>query len=214
MVHCVEQRAQGDVHAIANANIAFTNSADGIFLIGHHLHCSELRRIYMKVRKQFPQGWIGINFLDVEEEKDLKRLVGICDGVNALWIDSLPENRLDIDPGIEVFGGVAFKYINPDQSGAELAAACSSAMQTVNVITTSGNKTGSAPNTEKLKNIRANIGQTRLALASGVTAENAPSFLPYVDDFLVASSIIERNEQRLENFIPEKVRSMASIIHG
>jgi predicted TIM-barrel enzyme len=78
-------------------------------------------------------------------------------------------------------------------------------------------KTGSAPDIQKLEEIRSNIGyETRLALASGVTEENISLFLPTVDTFLVASSIIERRKDlgNHEYLIPEKVMSLAIKIHA
>jgi hypothetical protein len=215
---------QGVGHAIHNAKIAMENGADGVFLIGHSMNYRSLCNIYEQVRKQFPNIWIGINFLDITGANAwnlLTRVTNTCYKLNALWLDNLPEERFQIQKlgtfdSIEVFGGVAFKYIDPDICGQQLKDSCNKALRTVDVITTSGTKTGSAPDTEKLEEIRRNIGnETRLALASGVTEENVSLFLPTVDTFLVASSIIERRKDlgNHEYFIPEKVMSLATEIH-
>lgn len=42
---------------------------------------------------------------------------------------------------------------------------------------------------EKVRTMRESIGDTALALASGVTAENVHDYLPYVDAFLVGTGI-------------------------
>jgi hypothetical protein len=211
VIHCTYNAN----HALYNARIAYENGADGIFLINHNIHYSVVCFLYEEIRKKFPQSWIGINLLDVANKwKDLESILcvrGNFPGLNALWVDGMPNHRLNIKPEIEVFGGVAFKYLNPNQGGNDLALACEKATKNVNVITTSGNQTGSPPSIEKLMEIRKHIGNSRLALASGVTLENITSFKPIVDDFIVASSIIEMTAGN-EYFVPNKVKQLAMII--
>jgi predicted TIM-barrel enzyme len=129
----------------------------------------------------------------------------------------MPSRRLDLHKKIEVFGGVAFKYIAPDLSGEALAEACTEAKERVNVATTSGERTGSPPSIQKLVAIRSALkGEIPLAVASGVTEENAISLFPYVDKFLVSSSITKTAHTRgtpADYFIPERVRTLADIIH-
>lgn len=221
VIHCIDPfEQQGIGHAICNTKIAIKNKADGVFLIGHAVNYSQMCHIYENVRKQFPDIWIGVNFLDVTVMFDdgalLTDLVKDCLRLNGLWVDHLPIHRLLID-SIEVFGGVAFKYINPDIRGEELKKSCDQAGQLVDIITTSGTKTGSAPDVAKLEEIRKNIGnEKRLALASGVTLENVSLFLPTVSDFLVASSITERVKDfgNHEYLVPEKVVALATKIHS
>lgn len=218
VIHCVPTSQGGIDHAIENAHLAWNNGADGVFLIGHRMDAAHLRVIYMAVRKQFPQLWIGINFLDIPvNQKHHLLLIYIeeeCRGLNALWCDELP--NVQLPRWLQVFGGVAFKYINPDQSGLELATTCEKAVHTVNVATTSGDKTGSPPSVEKLQDIKKLLAdRIPLAVASGVEASNVGPMLPYVDIFLVASSLIERDEARggKEYLVPEKVRELADLIH-
>jgi predicted TIM-barrel enzyme len=93
---------------------------------------------------------------------------------------------------------------------------CAQALLFAQVATTSGDKTGSPPSLEKLTAIRQNIGQMPLAVASGVAAGNVVAMKPYVDKFLVASSITERSGPlgNHEYLVPEKVRELADIIHA
>lgn len=218
VIHCIDPFYRGGTaHAIHNTRIAMNNKADGVFLIGHKMDRTALSYIYEQIRKQAPNIWIGINFLDVTNFVTLEGLVKGCPGINALWIDTLPDERLDVPSSVEVFGGVAFKYIDPDIRGEQLTESCNKALQVVDVITTSGTKTGSAPDTQKLEEIRSNIGNKPcLALASGVTEKNVSLFLPTVDTFLVASSIIERRKDlgNHEYIIPEKVLALATKIHS
>lgn len=220
VVHCVcPLEKQGSGHALRNARIAFENFADGVFLIGHALNYQSLLMIYEQVRKEFPENWIGVNFLDVAARKDWSLLMQLArryPDVNALWIDNMPDTRLDTNARIELFGGVAFKYIDPNLRGEALVAECHRAKRLVDVITTSGSATGSPPDIAKLEEMRSAIGdQTRLALASGVTIENVGEFLPTVDTFLVASSVTrrEKNLGNREYLIPERVMFLATEIH-
>lgn len=219
VIHCVDPYERGGVgHALANARIAFDNNADGIFLIGHGLHYHDLIEIYDSVRKQFPERWIGINFLDTPPEKldVLNSYRNLLTGLNAFWFDSLPIGR-NFPDTIEVFGGVAFKYRNADIYGEKLRRECEQAVKWSTTVTTSGSKTGEPPSVEKLEEIRMYLegSTTFLALASGVNAMNVTRFLPLVDSYLVASSITERNPNLgdQEFLVPEKVRKLADLIH-
>ena len=217
VIHCVCPYEKGGVgHALSNARTAIENGADGVILIGHRVdHCG-MCEIYEQVRKQFPSIWIGINFLDIAA---VENWVGICSvvkrciGLNGLWIDGMPDEIISISASIEVFGGVAFKYKDPNITGRQLADACEKAVRVVNVVTTSGNKTGGQPEISKLEEIREYIGgEFPFALASGVSAENIFKFLHAVDIFLVSSSIIERRNGA-DYFVSNKVKELAGLIH-
>lgn len=220
VIHCVGLEQGGPGHVLANVRVATENNADGVFLIGHRVPAADMVYMYDHVRKSFPDLWIGMNFLDASinlDPKGLRVLVRQCVGLNALWMDEMPNgdyNDHKLDVGI--FAGVAFKYINPSQDGDELAQACEQAIQFCDVATTSGDKTGSPPSVEKLATIRQHIGgQLPLAVASGVNAENIAEMKPYVDKFLVAPSIIRRDPERgnQEYLVPQKVRELADLIH-
>ena len=58
----------------------------------------------------------------------------------------------------------------------------------MDVVCTSGVKTGTAPDLDKMKAFKQGCGKDRvLALASGVTPQNVVSFIPYVNCILVAT---------------------------
>lgn len=220
VIHCVATGEGGEDHALENARVAVDNGADGVFLIGHAIHHSELCQIYGSVRKQFPDLWIGINFLDIAASNnwiDLFSAARACAGLNGLWLDRLPDSRLDVSRSVQVFGGVAFKYIDPQLNGQALLIACEKAVRSIDVATTSGDRTGLAPATEKVESIKSYLaGRIPLAVASGVDAQNISELLPHVDIFLVASSLIVRDDDRggHEYLVPEKVRELADIIHS
>jgi len=219
VIHCVDPYLEGGIgHALSNTRTAIENGADGVFLIGHNLPSQDLFYIYENVRKQFPDTWIGINFLDVsvDDRQTLSRYAKDAENLNALWFDKLPKTPLALPSSISIFGGVAFKYINPDLDGEELYLECIQAVQNVNVATTSGNRTGSPPDALKLEKIKNNLaGRIPLAVASGINSSNISSFLKTVDIFLVASSICQPDKNRgsQEYLVPEKVRELANLIH-
>lgn len=218
VIHCIDPYEQGGIgHALANARIAYNNEADGIFLIGHKLQSLDLIQIYDSVRKQFPDKWIGINFLDIPSDR--LELLNSCKsllvGLNALWFDSLPIGRQP-SSGLEMFGGLAFKYRNANPSNEELKRDCELAIMCTTTATTSGNKTGEPPSIVKLQKIKLLLqDKIPLALASGVDSSNVTSFLPYVDSFLVATSIteIDPNRGNHEYLVAAKVRELADLIH-
>lgn len=219
VIHCVSPHTmQGTGHAVINAQTAFTNDADGIFLIGHNLPYQELLYIYEHVRKQFYARWIGINLLDVsaaDEWPKLRFITKSHSDLDALWMDSLPSSLVFHGFKPELFGNVAFKYRDSYLRGQALADACKNAVMYVDTITTSGHETGSPPEVEKLRVMREVIGpDTPLAIASGVSVENVASLKPYADTFLAASSITERSgPENKEYLVPDKVRAMAAEIH-
>lgn len=220
VIHCIDPYELGGIaHALSNARIAYDNGADGIFLIGHSLHYIDLITIYDSVRKQFPERWIGINFLDVPPEKlgVLNSHRNLLTNLNAFWFDSLPIGRY-FQNTMEIFGGIAFKHRNANIHEEELRLDCEQAVKWSTTATTSGNKTGEPPSVEKLEEIRMHLrGKTTfLALANGVNAENVTTFLPLVDSFLVANSIMERNPNigDQEFLVPKKVRELADLIHS
>lgn len=85
---------------------------------------------------------------------------------------------------------MAFKkqrVVSPEHYGLSASIATSF----MDVVCTSGVKTGSAPDLEKIKSIRQGCGRDRvLAIASGITPENVIDFLPYANCLLVATGTI------------------------
>lgn len=79
------------------------------------------------------------------------------------------------------------------------------------VITTSGPATGVPPDIEKMKWFREILSPDRLlAVASGINLENIESFLPYVDHFLVSSSL----EDSYGRFNEERLKKMVGIVES
>jgi len=198
-----------------SANIARENGADGIFLINHDVSSSTLHKIYGRIRQDHPNWWIGLNCLDQSAEEMISAVPG---DVSAVWSDSMASTfryaeirSMRKDWGGLYFGGVAFKY-RPAVSEQDLFLISRAVVSTkcADVITTSGEKTGTAPSVEKIKIIREAIGDFPLAIASGISSKNVRLFLPNTNAFLVASSIGE------SFYVPnaEKTRELADLIHA
>ena len=85
------------------------------------------------------------------------------------------------------FGGTAFKKQRP-VSEKDFATAAEIAGNYTDVVTTSGIATGTAADLQKITTFRAALADTPLALASGITPENARKYR-MVDCFMVATGI-------------------------
>ena len=199
---------QDEAQAQENVKIAFNEGAQGVFLINHDFPKEQLLPILGTVRETFPAAWIGVNFLAVTGLDafpvlgDLKRQ-GIR--LDAYWADNArieehqPEDRQAQADAIDAarsasdwdglyFGGTAFKAqrpVEPEFFGvvARIAA------RHMDVVTTSGAGTGIAADMSKIKTFRRVLKDRALAVASGITPENAADYAPYVDAFLVATGI-------------------------
>lgn len=197
---------------LLNADHAYGNGADGIFLINHTVSVHSLQEIYREVRKKYPDQWIGLNFLGLEAEE---AMAAVPADANGLWTDNaeIDEFGENIAPGewfvnfyethpqCTYFGGVAFKY---QRHVAELELAARKAAACMDVICTSGAGTGIAAAVEHVRRFAAVKGETPLALASGVTPDNIPDFLPYADYFLVATGI-SKSFRMLD---PDKIKKL------
>ena len=184
--------------SVSQADLAMRCGADGVFLISHDGRNADLFKPAHLIRARHPQAKLGINMLGTSALSALDQVVDA--NINMLWTDnpdvsSLGPGKaaksiaffLSLHRGFEFFGSVAFKYqaVEPDPPGAAVAAHALGM-----IATTSGSAAGSAPPVEKLASMRAAIGpEARLAVASGMTVVNVVMFLPYVNDFLVATGV-------------------------
>lgn len=206
--------------ALENARIAFDNGADGIFLINHDIEAVSLLGVYNEVRAMLQGRWIGLNLLGVEPVRALRLMPS---EVNGFWLDDagiepfsqkggfstskakIIEHELLLQRRFDrtlYFGGVAFKYrafVRNYEKAASLA------VPFVDVITTSGAATGSAPTIDKIKAMRRGAGNRPIAIASGMTPENVDPFLDLADYFLVATGV----SKSFTELDPVRVRQVA-----
>lgn len=176
-----------ETQAIAECVVAQEAGCDGVFLIAHlFMRWSPLLFCVGPCREVIP--YVGINMLDMGASDAVRTAHG-HGSPRAVWTDA---TFCGIKPlGIEVFSGFAFKH-QPKPS--DLFHGAQEAAQYCDVVTTSGPGTGQAAPVAKVQEIRGALDAMptpkRLGLASGVSEANVESYLPYVDDFLVATSIL------------------------
>ncbi|WP_373515709.1 BtpA/SgcQ family protein [Persicitalea sp.] len=202
-----------------NAQVAREAGADGVFLINHGMSDEKLLEIHSAVAEMQNGWWVGVNCLGMSA----KQVFGVVsEQVSGVWADDAgvqefrnqqlyAESVLAVRdsrvPNCLYFGGVAFKYQRPVE---ELEAACRAAARYMDVVTTSGPGTGHAAEIEKIRRMKLTLGDTPLAIASGITPENIGDYLPHADCFLVATGIC-RNFTELD---PLRVRALVERVSG
>ncbi len=192
---------ENEKQALRNAGIAFgPGGADGIFLINHSIDVPQLFEIYKKVRRAFPDRWIGLNYLGLGHNVHAFNYVD--NGVDGFWFDGAGlQERLAQLPTLArvlyharkrrhrqkclLFFGVAFKG---QRQPADPSLEAMQVAPYVDAVVTSGPETGSRPSLEKIQSIRPGTGFP-LLIASGMTPESVTPYLPYCDGFMVATGI-------------------------
>ena len=192
-----------------------------MFLINHDFPHRQLLPVIRAVRSRWPALWLGVNFLAVAGRDAfpvLGRLQAEGCKVDAYWADDarIDERQAGQAEAGEIariraasgwtglyFGGVAFKAQRPvDPALYRHSAAI--ARPLMDVVTTSGIATGHQADDAKIADFRAGLGDAPLALASGVTLQNAAR---HGRDHLCVSAVLpgtswqdECDRQRLESF--------------
>ena len=185
-----------------NVKLCADNGIDSIFLIDHRPDENSLKNTehYIDwIREDYPSMLIGANYLHLDTKEAIIESSRV--GVDYLWADRSYIDPKTMDKADDVllnkhdfvmyFGCVAFKYQKPVK---DLEWTCRTAVNYMDVITTSGEATGHPPSIEKIKNIKRYIGNAPLAIASGINADNKNLYSEYTDYFLVASSITNKIE--------------------
>lgn len=220
VIHCIEES-----QARRNVDVAFENGADGVFLInqGGMNGTSVLALAAILARtSDDPRRFVGVNILDAAAPSLIHR-----DGVAGIWSDDAgvhgeASEMMKVLAGFRAereqlrwgrglwFGGVGFKYQAPipDEWLGKMAVAA--ALGGVDVITTSGPKTGQPLDVAKVELLAEALRGHAIAIVSGITPENVYPFLPFAHAFLVATGI-ERTFGELD---PQRVRAAAALIHS
>lgn len=216
--------------AAEQADLAFQLGADGVYLIDHNANIGNLFTAFNKVKNQHRAGFVGLNALGaggiisglnlLDDAFKKGELEYIPDGLwvdranlDPEYLDSLSKLRTDHPElgRVKILGGVAFKYTPEYTDEPEAAAAqAKKAGSYIDVITTSGEGTGSPPSVEKIKAMKeSTAGQ--IAIASGVDAGNIASYAPFTDEVLVASSLETYSYSGI--FDPVKLKELIDAAH-
>lgn len=188
----------------ANVEVLLQAGAQGCFLINHDFEPAKFLPIIRDIRTAFPSLWMAVNFLAVTG-KDAFPILGQLQSegcqVDAYWADDacIDENGENFEAKAIAtarensgwdglyFGGTAFKkqrHVDPSRYGD----AAREAGPFMDVITTSGVATGQEADIGKIETFRSAIGDRPMALASGISPENAHDYAD-VDCFMVATGI-------------------------
>ena len=213
-----------------NIFIAMHEGCPGVFLINHDFEKEKLLPIIKSLRAEFSDYWIGINFLAVTGEFAFPILGALqSEGirVDGYWADDaciderraahdqIEADRIDTvrqESGWQVLyiGGTAFKKQRP-VNPSDYAYSAQLASKHMDIVVTSGVATGHAAEVDKIKTFRANCGHTSLAVASGITPDNAEEYRHDVDLFMVATGI--NIDGDFYNIDANKLKKLMHVIH-
>tara|TARA_B110000090_G_C13383694_1_gene446776 strand:+ start:1109 stop:1855 length:747 start_codon:yes stop_codon:yes gene_type:complete len=209
-----------------NVEVLLEAGAQGCFLINHDFEPEKFLPIIRDTRAAFPSLWMAVNFLAVTG-KDAFPILGQLQAggcqVDAYWADDacIDEDGANIEAKeIEAarassgwdglyFGGTAFKKqreVDPSRYGDAAREAC----PFMDVIATSGVATGQEADLGKIEIFRAAIGDHPMALASGISPDNALAYAD-VDCFMVATGINEPGN--FYDIDPSRLAELMSITH-
>ncbi|MEM1432229.1 MAG: adenine phosphoribosyltransferase [Pseudomonadota bacterium] len=193
----------------------------------HDFGAERFLPIIRDVRARFPSLWMGVNFLAVTGRAAFPLLGELArEGcmVDAYWADDARIDEFgDNAEAREIarvydtcgwrglyFGGTCFKKqrtVDPAHYGD----AARQARAFMDVVTTSGVATGHAAGTDKIRTFREALGDGALALASGITPENAARYAD-VDCFMVATGINEPDN--FYDIDPARLEALLHVARG
>ena len=211
---------------VRNATIAAREGAHGVFLINHDFALEGLLPLIREVRGRFPSLWLGVNFLGVTGARAFPVLGDLeASGcvVDAYWAD---DARIDEHADVQreagaidearrssgwsglYLGGAAFKKQRTVQPE-DFEAAARVAARHMDAVTTSGAATGRSAKVSKIEAFRAGCADQALAVASGVTPDNAAAYAGLVDAVLVATGINRTGD--FYNIEPMRLRRLLAV---
>ena len=191
--------------AASNIDKLIAAGIRGCFLINHDFEVATFLPIIRTIRTQYPDFWIGVNFLAVSGGDAFPILAELAEAgclIDAYWAD---DARIDEHENLQTeaerisqirhesnwiglyFGGTAFKKQRPVHAD-DYSTAAHIAGGYMDVVTTSGIATGKSADIGKLDQFRHSLPDRPIALASGITPENAHDY-GMVDCFMVATGI-------------------------
>lgn len=218
VIHCEDED-----QTLRNAQIANEEGADGVFLINHNIPVNKLLKCYRVTKLKYPNWFVGLNILGARGMSALMTIDQINPSPSGIWLDDIGFDEIDwdpcdhlkllrkyqrkhLEPNLLLFGSIAFKYQTPIVNPAKAAYQVS---PFVDVVTTSGEATGIVTDLSKVIAMKKSIGNTPLAIASGVSVDNVHGYLPYVDCFLVATRISYSNTELDPSKVSQLVKAIA-----
>ena len=215
----------------ANIEIALAHNCAGIFLINHDFGVEEFLPIVRSIRRQYPELWLGLNFLAVTGKDAFPILATLsregCE-IDGYWADDarIDERReyTDQPEAQEIqsvkkesdwkglyMGGTAFKKQRPVKPSDYLRSA-QIACQWMDVVMTSGIATGEEAGTDKVAVFRKGVEECALGLASGITPDNIEHYALELDVILVATGINYVDD--FYNIDPDRLKKLMSKLNS
>lgn len=190
-----------DATSLANADIAVAAGFEGVCLIHMNGQDELIEDAAVAIKKRHEGLLVITNRLAMHPVDMIKRDAAL--GLDGSWADnpgvsskgitplaSEIEDAVfkarEIKPDFLFFGSVAFKTQLHDPDPATAAV---KAKNLGWIATTSGPATGIAPDEDKLERMKTAIASFDLAVASGITPENAATLCEHVDWVLVSTGI-------------------------
>ncbi len=193
------------IQLIQNIERCISVGVKNVFIINHTTDIPELIKSANMIKEDYPDLWVGINVLSVKSAGISPVMkIQYAESFDGLWIDEslgLEDVRSKKFNG-EIFSGLNFKY-QKQYYGEELTEMIDLIKKTSTVACTSGVGTGKEASIDKIANLKELLGDFPLAIASGISSDNVENYLPYVDDFLVASSITDAKEYIIKDKLQE-----------
>ena len=214
-----------DARTAANIDHIIDAGLKGCFLINHDFGIDAFLPVLEAIRGRYPDFWIGVNFLAVTGLKAfpiLAELSSRCVRIDAYWADDarIDESAVTQEEANKIattrtecgweglyFGGTAFKKQRPVDPKDYARAACI-AGGFMDVVTTSGIATGHSADLGKLADFRGALPDRPIALASGITPDNATDY-DMVDCFMVATGINFEND--FYNIDPARLSHLVNV---
>ena len=177
----------------------------GCFQINQDFDIETFLPIIRSIRASYPDFWIGINFLAVNGLNAFPILASLENEgcrIDSYWGDdariderephqaeaaAIAKTRKECGWHGLYFGGTAFKKQRP-VNPKDYAVSAMLAADYMDVVTTSGIATGNAAEISKIATFRSALPDAPIALASGITPDNAIDY-KMVDCFMVATGI-------------------------
>lgn len=227
VVSYVEKKGGLDIAeaALADLRASIQAGADAIVYINEETSYQDLETALTAARKSHPDFPMGVNYLgDPDEPYGYRGSFELAKKfqLEITWtdfsgVDLIQErkqvNLQDIEKlrPSETFycSGVQFKYSTLLQPEKNLETSALQAMGWVDGINLSGPKTGIPCPSENAQRVRQAVGDYPIGVASGVSIENVEELLPFVDYYLVASSIQTKEHCLIE----DRIRELAHKIH-
>nr|WP_250808660.1 hypothetical protein [Neorhizobium tomejilense] len=190
-----------DATSIKNAEIVEAAGYDGVCLIHMSGHDRLIEDAAVEIKKRFPHLVVITNRLAMSALEMIERDAAL--GLDGSWCDnpgvssgcvsplahSIEAALIELrktKPDFLFFGSVAFKT-QPHEPDPATAAVKAKSLGWI--ATTSGPATGIAPDEDKLDRMKTAIASFDLAVASGITPENAEVLCQHVDWVLVSTGI-------------------------